>query len=339
MSKRRACEASLEPLSPTSKKPRLADSADNLASDASLRAHRPNPRKRSLLEDADDARDPAASNLISKKARIDNSPTDSHPHSRSPSPWPIIEDHVPQEDPAEEIRQEWQRQIHEAMDRSEAAFRQARQEYAKFRKNRLPSPAPSDEGSRVIDSEEDEFGYVPANFNLENDDPEVEQVFGAAYAHRIAQRAGRWAPAAPIRPQKVSSPPPSISTNHPTESREHPETTDSPSEQHVTVETHEAVSAVTETEAMQLPRGRRQNSTRLSRARTDRGKRRLAKKNKNRIRLSASPLSPTSGTLAGTMLDKDDLQPPLARRLTRRSRQQEFYELDWHGTPRLVRKG
>ncbi|KAK4190622.1 hypothetical protein QBC35DRAFT_449075 [Podospora australis] len=128
---------------------------------------------------------------ITKRARLDSGPIDSDTRARSPSPWPSIEDlSQTQQDLAEESRlRERQGRWREAFDRSELRIRQARQDYAIFRRNRLPSPAPSDTSSESCDdSDADEFGAVPAFFNLEYDDPQVEQVFGVAYAHRIQQR-------------------------------------------------------------------------------------------------------------------------------------------------------
>ena len=181
MSKRPACEASLEPLLAAPKKPRLDNSTRRLPNSLS-RVDYPKSNKRPFLKDSDKGKAAVTTHHVSKKARIDENPTELDARSPSPSPWPSIDRDIPDEHPSKGILQEWQREVHEAIDRSEAVFRHARQEYAKFRKNRLLSLTPSDEEPAVDDSETDEFGYCPIMLNLDNDDPEVEDVFGAAYA-------------------------------------------------------------------------------------------------------------------------------------------------------------
>lgn len=142
--------------------------------------------------------------ICPKKPRIDKSPNKPDAQSPSPSPWPLIDYHIPNEHSSKPTVREWENDVHEAVDRSKAYFRCARQEYTKFRKNRLPSPALSNKESAIGNLDTDEFGCCPVMLNLENDDPEVEVVFGNAYAQRMQRRSRP--PVPPIRPQKVFSP-------------------------------------------------------------------------------------------------------------------------------------
>lgn len=122
----------------------------------------------------------------SKRARSGHGPTTpvDGPPSTPDSPWPSISP-APEEDPAERRRRERREQlISDAFYRSETSIRRAREAYSKFRRNRMPSPASSDGDTVVQDSDADEFGCVPMMFYLDWDDPEVEDVFGAEYAHR-----------------------------------------------------------------------------------------------------------------------------------------------------------
>ena len=85
----------------------------------------------------------------------------------------------------------WQRKVQEvnaAFDRAEIHLRHARQEYMICRKSRLPSPVLSEEGITGPGSYADENGCVPELFHLEDDAPEVEEVFGAEYAARARER-------------------------------------------------------------------------------------------------------------------------------------------------------
>lgn len=333
MSKRPACNASLEPLLAAPKKPRLDDGTRRLPN-SFPRVDRPKSNKRPFLEDADEGKAAVTPHHVSKKARIDESPTEFDARSPSPSPWPSIDQHIPDEHPSKEILQEWQREVHEAIDRSEAAFRHARQEYARFRENRLPSPAPSDEEPAVDDSETDEFGYCPIMLNLDNDDPEVEDVFGAAYAHRIRGRPRQHAPT--VRPQKVFSPPPSTNNQTPKEQSKEEKVT--PSKQQIIVETRGAASSITETEAPQPFRSHSQKlhySTRLRTAQTYGRKIRSSKREAERVQPSARPSqTPTKIAEIGVVDESDILFS--GRRFTRQSRPQRFYELDCHSRPRVM---
>ncbi|KAK4169450.1 hypothetical protein QBC43DRAFT_189893, partial [Cladorrhinum sp. PSN259] len=99
-------------------------------------------------------------------------------------------------------RRKFEMQARAAFDKSESRFRQARQEYIRFRRNRLPSPAPSDDGSVDFDSDADEFGYAPLMFNLDNEDPQVEDVFDATFVRQLKEGMRRQAAALSVGGQK-----------------------------------------------------------------------------------------------------------------------------------------
>ncbi|KAK4456629.1 hypothetical protein QBC42DRAFT_157652, partial [Cladorrhinum samala] len=102
--------------------------------------------------------------------------------------WPSIGEYHHSQDAERARRRRYEMQARKALDRSDSRFRQARQEYIRFRRNRLPSPAPSDDGSEMdSDSDADEFGYAPLMFNLDNEDPEVEDVFDAAFVRQLRE--------------------------------------------------------------------------------------------------------------------------------------------------------
>ncbi|KAH8165121.1 hypothetical protein CIB48_g3128 [Xylaria polymorpha] len=138
----------------------------------------------------------------SKNAIVDHNPTISSSYDGEALPWLGIEEYCRYADPldTESVRRDQQAQ--EAYDRIKAQFQCAQEEYAQFRNNRLPSPAPSDDGPVVDDSDADEYGYTPLMLNLDNDDPEVRRIFGAAYASRLRDRmAKRRNPTPSMKPR------------------------------------------------------------------------------------------------------------------------------------------
>ncbi|KAH8762054.1 hypothetical protein F5883DRAFT_646843 [Diaporthe sp. PMI_573] len=189
----------------------------------------------------------------------------------------------------------------------------------KFRKNRLPSPALSDEESAVDDSDTDEFGYCPIMLNLENDDPEVEDVFGAAYAQRIRGRSRQRAPA--IRPQKVFSPPPKE------------ESRDTPSEQKI-VEKREAASS--DVEARPAPRRQARKVQYSAHLRKDQKDDRNILPPEGGSQLPAPRPSRSTKTPEMGAMDECNTESSLGQRFTRQGRQQIFYELDRYGKLRLA---
>lgn len=254
---------------------------------------------------------------VSKKSRTDNSPNEPEAQSPSPSPWPMIDYHIPDEHSSKPMLREWENDVHEAVDRSEADFREARQEYTKFRKNRLPSPAPSNEESVVGDSDTDEFGCCPVMLNLENDDPEVEVVFGDAYAQRIRRRSRP--PAPPIRPQKVFSPPPIQQSEEDT------------------LWTQKIVKPRGNVSQRRTQAPGLRYSTRLRKVQTDDRKMRPPGMDSRRARRSSPRPSEMSSNIPERYtMDEFNKQSSFGQRLTRRSRQPILYELDRSGKPRVV---
>ncbi|KAK3996019.1 hypothetical protein QBC44DRAFT_5466 [Cladorrhinum sp. PSN332] len=157
----------------------------------------------------------------SKRARIENDSPDSSPRARagSPSPWPSIVEYHHRQDVKEARRRKFEMQARRAFDKSESRFRQARKEYIRFRRNRLPSPAPSDDGSVDFDSDADEFGYAPLMFNLDNEDPEVEDVFDATFVRQLREGMRRRAAALSVGKQKRVRQWPAVIPDHNTITR------------------------------------------------------------------------------------------------------------------------
>ncbi|KAI1752907.1 hypothetical protein F4782DRAFT_104968 [Xylaria castorea] len=259
----------------------------------------------------------------SKKPMAD-SPSDLDTSAESPEIWPSIEDQPDEQDPDEAIRWEWRQQVTEGYNRTENTFAQARQEYARFRQNRLPSPAASeDEPAVVYDSEADEFGYVPLMFGLENDDPRVEEVFGTSYYHRLQERRARYQTAAPIQTITTFEEPwPGVDAEH-----SGSESSDQPL-------------AAIEARADRMSSCRSQTAIRPS----TRPRRRprfdcdgfMGLDNVPTSRLRSS--KPLHRKTRARVIGQRDKEPSFTQMLTRWSGQQKFYELDHYGTARLLSK-
>ncbi|KUI71744.1 hypothetical protein VM1G_06593 [Cytospora mali] len=131
-----------------------------------------------------------SSHRASKKAKMDDCATDSADSSegdlfeRTQSPQP-----QPEEDPAViAYCLERAQQIEDQRRRAQAHVHQYTQAYAVSRLNRLPSPTLSDRGSDAGRSDLDENGYSPQMFDLADDDPKVETIFGPEHAARFKAR-------------------------------------------------------------------------------------------------------------------------------------------------------
>ncbi|KAH8761651.1 hypothetical protein F5883DRAFT_562643 [Diaporthe sp. PMI_573] len=308
MSKRSASNGHSDVLSGDAKRVRLDEDADK----AWVSLTSPNEpllavRRQSVTQAASAPADKKLQE-ITKQAGIQHSPYKARSREPSPSLWPSVHDGCQQAKPIEDTLGEWDRQMQDAYDRTDVHFRQARQEYIRFRENRLPSPTPSDEGSVVHDSDADEFGCVPLMFNLENDDPEVEQVFGAIYSHRLRERMRRRrCPTPPrVKPRYAT-----IQAAKAAEARRMP-----PSHER---DQASPPPSMRHSRALARSSGRRVSSAIVKPGR-EVPRRGQVLNNTERARGHAS----------------QDSALPFNRRLTRRSQQRQFYELDHRGKGRLV---
>ncbi|KAI1195115.1 hypothetical protein F5X97DRAFT_309058 [Nemania serpens] len=183
-----------------------SDSWDPLvdaAADSDMPRPLPNPSKRPAS--AVEVEDGTEYQHTHKRARTEDEATTIEPGqvsgsdcisdaSRSASPWPGIEDGQPQQvDPSEVLRR--RREIEELRDVRNYILRWEEQcnlqceAYRRFRLQRLPSPAPSDDDDFPHDPDTDQFGYTPYMLGLDHDDPRVEEVFGLAYTLQL-ERTG-----------------------------------------------------------------------------------------------------------------------------------------------------
>lgn len=120
-----------------------------------------------------------------KKIRLEAEVFEEDPESAT---WPGVEDSITEADEARAAERE--RESTEARkyyDRVKAYWQRQRQAYAAFRRNnRLPSPdLDGDDPSIGPHSYEDEFGCTPGTLDLQDDDSEVEEVFGHEYSRRL----------------------------------------------------------------------------------------------------------------------------------------------------------
>lgn len=255
----------------------------------------PKKRPRSESLSAEDI----VSSHISKKTKIDDSLTNPDTSASNPQVWPSIDEQ--QEPPITKIPAEWLRPVYEAFDQSRAAFKAAQEEYISFRASRLLSPVSGDEDS---DSEADEFGCHPLMLGLENDDPRVEEVFGARYARqqqerrrhrrRRRQAASKPIPHTPAVPESSNHFPAAIATANP-------------------------VGPLQTSSLAQPPsdcEGKRQSRKRESGT------------------LPAKPRCYKARSRPG--VQKEKMPSTSQQRFTRQRRPREFYELDHHGKSRRI---
>lgn len=261
------------------------------------------------------------------------------PPSTLDSPWPSISP-APEEDPAEKGRRERQEKlIGDAFYRSEESIRRAREAYSKFRKNRMPSPASSDGDTVVQDSDADEFGCVPMMFYLDWDDPEVEDVFGAEYAHRqrVRKQNGLTASSLQCAPGRidlgqVQEP---LHARDPSPSGLQPDWGSDYNEENHTLfvaklagqyQEHRADSQQTTTPARRVRAHARNQSPGTNPKETRIHNSHLTQKSRRATR-------PRTGNVV-------NCEPQRSRRITRQSRcKKAFYELDYHGNARLAIQG
>ncbi|KAK4231491.1 hypothetical protein QBC38DRAFT_224209 [Podospora fimiseda] len=210
MSKRRASDDFAEQPLRSTKRSRL----EGDFTEKSLRS-----KKRTRTEN-DFAEQPMRS---TKRARLESNSPDSSPRARtrarSPDPWPSIVEYHRRTDVKEMRKKKLEIQARRAFDKSESRFRQARKEYIRFRRNRLPSPAPSEDGSVDFDSDADEFGFAPLMFNLDNEDSEVADVFDAAFVRQLREGMRRRAAALAVGGRKRVKQWPAVIPDHHTITR------------------------------------------------------------------------------------------------------------------------
>lgn len=107
-------------------------------------------------------------------------------------PMPFIQSQ-PEEDPA--VTAYWiqrERQVEAQIRQADSLRREHRQEYSRYRTTRLPSPAIS-----TTSSDADANGYTPAMFDMEDDDSNIREVFGAAFAAQLQARSHLPRPRSP----------------------------------------------------------------------------------------------------------------------------------------------